>query len=264
MDGELLRRRFRVLEGKEGVRRLYDDLAEIYDHSRLLYLTRRLERCEEEVTREWLERIDPPILDVGCGSGRYSLKSASKGVETISIDLSLKMLKVLLKKLEDHGLKENVHVILADGENLPLRDDSLRGLLCTLTFDHFQEPKKAISEFSRVLRVGGLCVISTLNKEHLKLLRRLLGISADKVPFLGETIPPTLVYETGHTGLEIQQMLSIYGFKSIKLVGCCYWGLFTPFIPEFMFKLLEKLLVKLKNFMKHAALHVVVAKKFPK
>ncbi|RLF97299.1 MAG: hypothetical protein DRN47_07245, partial [Candidatus Wolframiiraptor sp.] len=131
-------------------------------------------------------------------------------------------------------------------------------------FDHFQEPKKAISEFSRVLKVGGLCVISTLNKEHLKLLRRLLGISADKVPFLGETIPPTLVYETGHTGLEIQQMLSTYGFKSIKLMGCCYWGLFTPFIPEPMFRLLEKLLVKLKNSMKHAALHVVVAKKSPK
>jgi len=264
LNGELLRRRFRVLEGKDGVRRLYDDLAEIYDHSRLLYLTRRLERCEEEVLREWLKKFDSPILDVGCGSGRYSLKLASRGVETISIDLSLKMLKVLLRKLEGHGLRENVHVILADGENLPFRDGSLKSLLCTLTFDHFQEPKKAISEFSRVLKVEGLCVISTLNKEHLKLLRRLLGISADKVPFLGETIPPTLVYETGHTGLEIQQMLSTYGFKSIKLMGCCYWGLFTPFIPKPMFRLLEKLLVKLKNSMKHAALHVAVAKKSPK
>ena len=264
MNGELLRRRFRVLEGKDGVRRLYDDLAEIYDHSRLLYLTRRLERCEEEVLREWLKKFDSPILDVGCGSGRYSLKLASRGVETISIDLSLKMLKVLLRKLEGHGLRENVHVILADGENLPFRDGSLKSLLCTLTFDHFQEPKKAISEFSRVLKVEGLCAISTLNKEHLKLLRRLLGISADKVPFLGETIPPTLVYETGHTGLEIQQMLSTYGFKSIKLMGCCYWGLFTPFIPKPMFRLLEKLLVKLKNSMKHAALHVAVAKKSPK
>ena len=252
------------MEGKKGVRRLYDDLAEIYDHSRFLYLTRRLERCEEEILREWLKKIDPPILDVGCGSGRYSLKLASKGVEVISIDLSLKMLKILLKKLGAHGLRENVHIILADGENLPFREGSLRGLLCTLTFDHFQEPKKAISEFSRVLKVKGLCVISTLNKEHLKLLRRLFGMPADKVLFLGETIPPTLVYETGHTGLEIQEMLSIYGFKPIKLMKCCYWGLFTSFIPESMFRFLEKLLVRLKNSMKHAALHVIVAKKFLK
>jgi len=264
LDEELLRRRFRILEGKDGVRRLYDDLAEIYDHSRLLYLTRRLERCEEKVLSGWLEKMESPILDVGCGSGRYSLKSASRGAEIVSIDLSLRMLKILLRKLESHGVRKNVHVVLADGENLPFRERSFKGLLCTLTFDHFQEPEKAVSEFSRVLMVGGLCVISTLNEEHLKLLRRLFGIPADKVLFLGETIPPTLVYETGHTGLEIRELLSIYGFKSIKLMECCCWGLFTPFIPESMFRLLERLLPKLRNSIKHAALHLVVAKKAPK
>ena len=54
------------MEGKDGVRRLYDDLAEFYDHSRFLYLTRRLERCEEKVLREWLDKLESPMLDVGC------------------------------------------------------------------------------------------------------------------------------------------------------------------------------------------------------
>ena len=249
------------MEGKDGVRRLYDDLADIYDHSRFLYLTRRLERCEEEVLREWLDRLESPMLDVGCGSGRYSLRLADRGVEVVSMDLSLRMLKVLLRKLEGRGVRENVHVVLADGENLPFRGGSFKGLLCTLTLDHLQEPEKAISEFSRVLRSGGLCVISTLNEEHLKLLRRLLGIPADKTLFLGETIPPTLIYEIGHTGLEVQELLLANGFKPVKLMGCCHWGLFTPFIPEPMLKLLERLFVKLKNPMRHAALHVVVAKR---
>jgi len=251
------------LEGKDGVRRLYDDLAEVYDHSRFLYLTRRLERCEEKVLREWLDKLESPMLDVGCGSGRYSLRLADRGVEVVSMDLSLRMLKVLLRKLKGRGVGENVHVVLADGENLPFRDSSFRGLLCTLTFDHFQGPEKAVSEFSRVLRSGGLCMISTLNEEHLKLLRRLLRIPADKIPFLGESIPPTLVYEVGHTGLEVQELLLANGFKPVKLMGCCHWGLFATFIPEPMFKLLEGLLVKLK-IMRHAALHVVVAKRFPK
>ena len=257
------RRRFRILEGKDGVRRLYDDLADIYDHSRFLYLTRRLERCEEKVLREWLDKLESPMLDVGCGSGRYSLRLADRGVEVVSIDLSLRMLKVFLRKLEGHRVGENVHVVLADGENLPFRDSSFRGLLCTLTFDHLQGPEKAVSEFSRILRSGGLCIISTLNERHLKLLRRLLRIPADKTLFLGETIPPTLIYEVGHTGLEVQELLSANGLKPIKLIGCCHWGLFTPFIPESMFKQLERLLVKLKNSMRHAALHVVVAKKSP-
>jgi len=258
---ELSRRVFRILEGKDGVRKLYDDLAENYDHSRYLYLTRRLERCEEGVLRGWLERMESPMLDVGCGSGRYSLKLADRGVEVISIDLSLRMLKVLLRKLKSSRLGENVHVVLADGENLPFRDGSFRGLLCTLTFDHFQEPKKAILEFSRVLRVGGLCAISTLNEEHLKLFRKLLGISADKIPFLGETIPPTLIYEVGHTGLEVRRLFLTYGFKPVRLMGCCCWGLFTPFMPKFMLKLLERLLVRLRNPLKHAALHVIMAEK---
>ena len=262
--GKLPRIRFRILEGKDGVRKLYDDLAEIYDHSRYLYLTRRLERCEEGVLRGWLERLESPMLDVGCGSGRYSLKSAERGVEVISVDLSLRMLKIFLKKLEDRGLGESVHVVLADGENLPFREGSFRGLLCTLTFDHFQEPEKAISEFSRVLGIRGLCIISTLNREHLNLIRRLLKIPADKIPFLGESIPPTLIYEVGHTGLEVQELLSTHGFKPVKLMGCCHWGLFTPFIPEPLFELLERLLVKLKSSMKHAVLHVVVAEKSPR
>ena len=248
------------MEGKDGVRRLYDDLADIYDHSRFLYLTRRLERCEEKVLREWLDKLESPMLDVGCGSGRYSLRLVDRGVEVVSIDLSLRMLRVLLRKLEGHRVKEDVHVVLADGENLPFRDGSFKGLLCTLTFDHLQGPEKAVSEFSRVLRSGGLCIISTLNEKHLKLLRRLLRIPADKTLFLGETIPPTLVYEVGHTGLEVQELLSANGFKPIKLMGCCHWGLFTPFIPEPIFKQLERLLVKLKT-MRHAALHVVVAKR---
>jgi len=179
------------------------------------------------------------------------------------MDLSLRMLRVLLRKLEGHRVKEDVHVVLADGENLPFRDGSFKGLLCTLTFDHLQGPEKAVSEFSRVLRSGGLCIISTLNEKHLKLLRRLLRIPADKTLFLGETIPPTLVYEVGHTGLEVQELLLANGFKPIKLIGCCHWGLFTPFIPEPIFKQLERLLVKLKT-MRHAALHVVVAKRSPK
>ena len=106
-------------------------------------------------------------------------------------------------------------------------------------------------------------MISTLNEEHLKLLRRLLRIPADKIPFLGETIPPTLIYEVGHTGLEVQELLSANGLKPVKLMGCCHWGLFTPFIPKPMFKLLERLLVEPKT-MRHAALHVVVAKRSSK
>lgn len=46
--------RYRVLEGKEGVREAYDCMAMVYDFSKYLYWTRKMEEAEERVIGKWV------------------------------------------------------------------------------------------------------------------------------------------------------------------------------------------------------------------
>jgi len=72
--------RYRVLEGKMGGREAYDRMAGVYDFSRYLYWTRKMEEAEERVIGKWVDGFSGVCLDVGCGTGRYSLRIAENGV----------------------------------------------------------------------------------------------------------------------------------------------------------------------------------------
>jgi ubiquinone/menaquinone biosynthesis C-methylase UbiE len=60
---------YRVLEGKVGIKQVYDEMADLYDYSEYLYWTRRMEEGEEETIRRWTGKIQSPLIDVGCGTG---------------------------------------------------------------------------------------------------------------------------------------------------------------------------------------------------
>jgi ubiquinone/menaquinone biosynthesis C-methylase UbiE len=92
--------KYRVLEGKRGVRRCYDEMAKRYEDSRYLYWTRRMEEGEERAIKGWLERLEPPILDVGCGTGRYTLSLVARDSTVVALDLSPGMIKRLRGKGE--------------------------------------------------------------------------------------------------------------------------------------------------------------------
>lgn len=65
---------YEVLEGKDGIRKVYDEMAYGYDYSRYLYWTRRMEEDEERITEKWFNGLSPSVLDIGCGTGRYSIR----------------------------------------------------------------------------------------------------------------------------------------------------------------------------------------------
>lgn len=97
--------KYEILHGKDGVRRAYDKMAQDYDTTLHLYWTRKFERGEEGVIANWLGDLTPPVLDIGCGTGRYSLKIANRGVEVVALDFSIEMAKKTKEKAEKSGLQ---------------------------------------------------------------------------------------------------------------------------------------------------------------
>lgn len=103
------------------------------------------------------------ILDVGCGTGNFSLKLARKGCQVTGIDLSEKMLSLARKKAKEEGLP--VIFCLMDAADLQFRNETFDGVISMTSFEFMEEPEKTMKEMLRVLKKGGSLLIGTINRE---------------------------------------------------------------------------------------------------
>lgn len=54
------------------------------------------------------------ILDVGCGSGRYSIELARAGAEVVGVDFSEEMLKMARQRAKEAGVEDKVKFVSGD------------------------------------------------------------------------------------------------------------------------------------------------------
>ena len=255
--------KYKILEGKRGVREAYDKMANEYDFSERLYWTRRMEEGEERIVRKWIKDLSSPILDVGCGTGRYAIKIAKKGLEVVALDIGSEMLKKTMRKAKKRQVSGKINLVLADGEYLPFKEKSFKGLICTLTFDHFEDCKSAPQEFSRVLEKDGLCILSTFNGYTLSDFKRRHNLPADKVQFSTEDLSPVLIYEVGHSANDVEKAFTKYEFETVNVKGCCYWHLLpvpTSWIKHYKTGL-DSVFNVSKSLLRYAEIHVTLMKK---
>jgi len=84
---------------------------------------RRLEehQLEYELTWRYLEQYLPAqgsILEVGAGTGRYTLELAKRGYTVTAVDLSAALLEECRKSVADAGLERQVRFVVADARDL--------------------------------------------------------------------------------------------------------------------------------------------------
>lgn len=139
-------------EIKRLVKEVYDIIAEGYYHLR---------------TRPWpiVSKIADAqvIADIGCGVGHqliYVIKLSTKKYG-LCIDLSHAMLKKAKKNFKKLKLT-NFDLIQADAEYVPLRNNSVDGLLMIAVLHHLPSKSRinSLSEVRRVLKVKGKALIT--------------------------------------------------------------------------------------------------------
>jgi|GEM_PF-176651 len=113
------------------------------------------------------------VLDLGCGTGRYALQAARMGAHpVIGADAVAEMLAVARRKARRAGLEGAVDWQEADlTRTLPFPEASADVVVCALTLSFLPDVGPAFAEMARVLRPGGVLVVSDAHPHVLANLR---------------------------------------------------------------------------------------------
>jgi SAM-dependent methyltransferase len=114
-----------------------------------------------------LDRISPlegrRLLDVGCGSGVYTLRMAERFDEVHAIDIVDEHLELLRSRVPAH-LASRIQIEHLDARHLPFEDGSFDVVSAVEVLEHIDGVGRALAEIHRVLTENGRFFISLPNR----------------------------------------------------------------------------------------------------
>lgn len=128
-------------------------------------------KARQAVLAECLQRRDlagSSWVDAGCGTGTLSRLLAERGCMVLGVDAAIEMVEVA-GQLTQRGEKsvqlkfERVETIA----RLPVASNSCDGVLCSSVLEYVPDVDECLKEFSRVLRPGGLLLVSVPNRHSI-------------------------------------------------------------------------------------------------
>lgn len=143
------------------------------------------------------------ILDLGCGTGRFSESLAARfDAEVIGIDPSEKMLDQAQMKLRDHRVRYQ----LGCGEAIPLPNDSVDLIFMSMCFHHFKDQMLAVRECRRVARDGAAAILRTGTRERIPSYPYFEFFPASH-PIMEDCLP---------TGTFVREVFESAGFSTVS------------------------------------------------
>jgi len=125
-----------------------------------------------EVEKKLLASIhkESKILDVGCGSGRFSIGVAQLGHIVTAVDITPAAITAASEKAK-HLKLGNVSFFVSDMTEMPFPNNEFDYVFCPRfsinAVATFHKRKKAVSEMMRVVKPGGIVYIESFNKLYL-------------------------------------------------------------------------------------------------
>ncbi|MDH4211638.1 MAG: methyltransferase domain-containing protein [candidate division WOR-3 bacterium] len=205
--------------------------------------------------RHWILKYTPrhgSVLDAGCGLGRNVFYLTGLGIDCIGLDLSEKA----MARIQEYRQKGRLKGKFCRGEvkSLPFADNCLSGYLSGGVMEHFVEgPQIVLAEAFRILRPGGIAIISTpslsfsqvllqtktkMKRNITKTMRRIKGSQISQYKF----------FQYWYTPRKLKSFIQNAGFNVViaKGAGLLYSFYELGYIPE-RSSLFNKAISKLEN-----------------
>jgi ubiquinone/menaquinone biosynthesis C-methylase UbiE len=97
------------------------------------------------------------LLDAGCGTGWFSLAASQRDAQVTSMDLGENLLAQVKKKCD-------TDCVVGSILEIPFPENTFDYVISSEVIEHTPDPYKALYEIHRVLKPGGIMVLSTPNK----------------------------------------------------------------------------------------------------
>jgi len=158
-----------VLGERSRIREEFDAEAETYESGRMAPWY----KAQGRMVLEALDRVDGPVVDVGCGTGWFLRKLAQThpGIHGIGLDLSGAMVERARELAETEGLKglcfrrgdwEDPDVARQIQELLPRPAEVVT---CISAFHYFHDPAGALGRMRELLGPGGRVLVMERAKD---------------------------------------------------------------------------------------------------
>jgi SAM-dependent methyltransferase len=161
------------------------------------------------------------LLDAGCGTGIYSL-SLNKNFKCIdAVDIS----KEKIGFLEDNNKYKNIVFKCCDLKSLSFPDQYFDVVICSDVLEHIKEDMKAIKEIVRVLKKGGvlLLTVPSKSKKNERIYKH---------------------YNHERVGYSLKDIETIARKLNLKILGINgYSYTFSDKISEFSYKFNNKIII---------------------
>lgn len=141
------------------------------------YQTEGINRYVCKYIRELPELTGKTVLDIPCGDGRATYEFMNKGATVISFDLYPSFMKLKEVKAKYADLSDSI----------PISNGTVDYVICQEGIEHIPNHLKVLQEFNRVLKNGGILLITTPNYSHVRARLSHFFLESD----LWKRMPPT-------------------------------------------------------------------------
>jgi malonyl-CoA O-methyltransferase len=143
---------------KRNVMIRYDLTAHLYD---MRYAEEQTAKIEAAMKNINLEKHNS-VLDVGCGTGLLFGYVANRARMVVGLDISRKILCAARERAKRFP---NVHLICADADNIPLKENVFDYAFAVTLIQNMPNPLRTLNEIRRVTRKNAVVVTTGLKKK---------------------------------------------------------------------------------------------------
>ena len=128
-----------------------DDVAEEYEAKRFSRGGRLIDEREKRAVLDALGPVEGErVLEIACGTGRFTVMLAAAGADVVGLDISDAMLRQSREKAGRAGV--TAELMRGDAARLPFPDDSFDSVLAMRFFHLADTPASFLAEMRRVSR----------------------------------------------------------------------------------------------------------------
>jgi SAM-dependent methyltransferase len=140
-----------VVKGREWYQT--EQVATEYELKRFSGGGQLIDQREKRAVLEALAPLeDRRVLEIACGTGRFTVMLADQGADIVGIDISAAMLGEARQKAQEAGASDHLQFLRGNAGGLPFPDDHFDTVFAMRFFHLADDPAAYLAEMARVAR----------------------------------------------------------------------------------------------------------------